>query len=396
MTSPSRKQLPAKGHVMSKQTQTALELHRSNILSVDTLKQIREALPAGLAEFVTPERFAKIALSTVGRSEALWQCRAESVVRAIVTAAEFGLELTGGPLSNAYLVPYKNDCQLIISWPGLVSLARRGGEVVDVKGMVIYEADDFEYEEGLHAKFAHRPNLKASERGSIIAAYCLTTYANGVKTVNVMHREDIDRRRLASPSGNFKGGPWDKWYDQMAIKSVIKLAAKTWPKTPELSKALLREDEDEGFVPRDVYETVLTPVPPKPPISDAPQAAPEPNPTKPDAAQQQAYQKVLDAIAQAQDIETLSALGSSLSRADLPAEHFAELRRAGRARRKELQEQTQAHQGPEALLARMAQEDKQKEARKNIPAAEDDASYEAQLARDYDAAVQDEQAHWES
>lgn len=243
---------------MSQGPSQALIQLQSQLLSPTTLETLQRSLPPSLAKHITAERLANIALSTIGRTPAIANCTMESVIKCVIEVGQYGLALGSGSMAQAFFVPYGKECTTIISWPGFVELGRRGGEILDVSANCIYKGDKYIYQEGFEAQFIHEPNIAVQKvDADIIAAYCVTYYANGHKSVQVMPRSEIDKRRQASPTGKGGSGPWAQWYPEMAIKSVIKLAAKRWPKTEELSKALLDDEEKEGFVAPNVFESKL-------------------------------------------------------------------------------------------------------------------------------------------
>ena len=66
-------------------------------------KQIAKALPSA----ITPERFARMAMTAVTLNPELGDCTPQSFIGAMLQAASLGLE-PNTPLGQAYLIPYKN------------------------------------------------------------------------------------------------------------------------------------------------------------------------------------------------------------------------------------------------------------------------------------------------
>src|SRR5690606_20653729 len=80
------------------------------------------------------------------------------------------------------------------------------------------------------------------------AAYVVAKFTNGEIHREVMPRRDIEKTREASKSGNGANSPWTKWYDQMAIKAVIKRAAKLLPTSSDrLDRVIDHDNEAMGF-----------------------------------------------------------------------------------------------------------------------------------------------------
>lgn len=218
-----------------------------------------EALPATVRKYLTPERLTKITLAAISRSPQLLECTPESVLRSVMDAAALGLE-PGGPLGQAYLVPFRNkgkpEAQLIISYRGLVALARRSGEIESVASNVVFARDRFRCDLATGVLehepfFAELPDGAsqmsdddidaACDRGKPIAVYCVARFVGGGQHVDVMTMADVERVRRRSRAGD--SGPWVTDYLEMARKTVVRRASKYWPLSTELADALDREDQ---------------------------------------------------------------------------------------------------------------------------------------------------------
>lgn len=114
------------------------------------IPQFKLALPAHLP----PERLARIALTELRKNPALSRCTVPSVLGSLMQAATLGLE--PGVLGQAYLIPYRNECQLVPGWQGIVDLVSRAGRAAVWTGAV-YEGDLFEYQLGSEPFVRHQP-----------------------------------------------------------------------------------------------------------------------------------------------------------------------------------------------------------------------------------------------
>lgn len=157
----------------------------SQALVTDTFRQVRTDLLSKVAEFqtlLTPygmrgERFAQIVLDCLGRTPALLQCEPKSIIRAAYYAAEIGLEL-GGPLGDAYLVPFWNEkkkrkeAQCIPGYRGLIHVAMAADpRIVKFGAEVVYERDVFLLKYGAHPELEHSPVWK--DAGAAIGVYAI-------------------------------------------------------------------------------------------------------------------------------------------------------------------------------------------------------------------------------
>lgn len=192
----------------------------------DVLESRREhvarALPkeAGL----TPDRLLVIAETLVTANPALGQCAPRTLLGALMTTAQLGLE--PGPLQHVYFVPRWNtrdnqhEVNFQLGYKGMVELARRAG--VQIRTREVYANDDFEIIYGLEDQIVHRPTL-TGERGDVIGYYLVATWTeHGDPRAYVlwMSKDDVDKIRLRSDAGKKDQGPWRTDYDAMARKGL--------------------------------------------------------------------------------------------------------------------------------------------------------------------------------
>jgi recombination protein RecT len=154
-------------------------------------KQIALAMPKHL----TPDRFCRVALTTLLRVPKLAQCKPESVINAIMTCSQLGIEPDG---RRAHLIPFGDECQLIIDYKGLAELIRRSGEVSYLHADVVHENDEFEHCFGSGAILKHKPAL--SNRGKVIACYSFVKLKDGSEDFDVMNVEAVSYTHLTLPT----------------------------------------------------------------------------------------------------------------------------------------------------------------------------------------------------
>lgn len=215
---------------------------RQHLMSDGLKAQIAAALP----KHMSADRMARVALTTINKTPKLAQCTQESFFSALMTCSQLGLEPDG---RLAHLIPYGNQCQLIIDYKGLVDLAYRSKEVLSIHADVIYEGDEFEYDLGQvkrHTPYAWRKD-KPEEKGKLLGAYCIVKM-QGAEKHEVMSVDEIEAIKKRSKSGG--SGPWVTDFNEMAKKTVFKRASKWIPLSPEVRDAAAAEDD---------YEPVLQP-----------------------------------------------------------------------------------------------------------------------------------------
>lgn len=213
------------------------------------LKQIQAALP----QHMTADRMARVALTAINKTPKLAQCTQESFFLALMTCSQLGLEPDG---RLAHLIPYGNQCQLVIDYKGLVELAYRSKQVTAIHAEVIYEGDEFAYDLGevkKHVPWAWRQGEKPNERGKVLGAFCIIKMLDAEKH-EVMTLDDIEAIRKRSKSGT--SGPWVTDWAEMAKKTVFKRASKWVPLSPEIRDGLNAESDDFEPVPQSKVLTV--------------------------------------------------------------------------------------------------------------------------------------------
>lgn len=222
-------------------------------LMASAKKEISAALP----KHVTPDRMMRIALTEARKTPKLLECDPASFLGAVIQASQLGLE-PGSALGQCWLIPYGREVNFQIGYKGMLDLAMRSEKVSHVAARAVYDGDEFEWEFGLSEGLKHKP---CDNPGELTHVYCVLHLKNGCKMFDVMSKEQVDKVRKSSKSGN--NGPWVTHYDEMAKKTVIRRLFKYMPVSIELQRAVsLDETVDAGESQGNstVIETTSTPV----------------------------------------------------------------------------------------------------------------------------------------
>lgn len=219
---------------------------KSLILSKEAKMQFKTALPRHLS----PDRFVRIALTAINRTPKLMSCTKQSVVQCLLDLSQLGLEPDG---RKAHLIPYGNQCTLIIDYKGLVDLARRSGEIADIHADIVCENDIFEYSYGSDGKLIHKPSL-LQDRGKVIAAYSFVRLKDNSSSYEVMKIDEIDAIRKRSKAKD--NGPWKTDWNEMAKKTVFRRHSKWLPVESEKLQEAINKDYD---VPLDIIDVNRVP-----------------------------------------------------------------------------------------------------------------------------------------
>lgn len=208
----------------------------SQIESLVTSGALQRALPTGISD----QRFARIVLTEMRKAPKLARTEPSSFLGAVMTAAQLGLEF--GPLGHAYLVPYGQDCTLIVGYKGYIDLARRSGQLKSIVARPVHENDVFEYQYGTEEFLRHVPSN--GERGKVVAYYGVAILHDGGQVIHVMSPSDVEsfRKRSKASGGN---SPWATDYDAMACKTVIRRMTPWLPMSTEAAQAV---ESDERVI----------------------------------------------------------------------------------------------------------------------------------------------------
>lgn len=206
--------------------------HIQNMLNL-TEKQFSLAL----ADTIDTGKFMRVAFNEIRRNPDLQKVSWPSLAGALMASAQLGLE-PGGPLGHTYLIPYKDECTLIIGYKGMEQLAYRSGLVSSITARVVREGDTFDFEFGSNEYIRHLPS--AGVGGEVTHAYAIARLVTGGQVMVVLFKEDIERRRLrsAAQKADRPSGPWSTDYDEMARKSAVRALFRDLPASTETQRAL--------------------------------------------------------------------------------------------------------------------------------------------------------------
>ena len=223
---------------------------------------------------------------------ALLACTGQSVLKSVADAARYGL-VFGSVFGQAYLVPFRNQCTLIVGYRGLEALVYRAG-IRAVQSGVVYAEDEYDVEIGRQPPIRHRPNPNADHKPEkIVSAYAMAWVSPELAIAETMNRQDLDHIRSKSKAG--ATGPYATDTAEMFRKAPIRRLCKHLPLSPSdramLDEILAREDEREG-VRVSPADAVIEGEARAKEILGGEEAAPEPEPASP-LAEQTARIKVL-------------------------------------------------------------------------------------------------------
>lgn len=215
-------------------------------------KTIFDVIQAGAKQFATAlpkhinsDRFVRIAITTIRQNPKLAKCSQESLLGALMVSAQLGLE--PGTLGQCYLIPFENkkagtvECQFQIGYKGLIELLRRSGQLSDIYSYTVYENDDFNIEYGLSRTLTHKPNF--SNRGEIVGFYAVAILKDGAKAFEYMTKDEITHHEEKYRKGSYKNDVWNKNFEEMAQKTVVKKLLKWLPVSVEFLEMTSKDEK---------------------------------------------------------------------------------------------------------------------------------------------------------
>jgi recombination protein RecT len=183
----------------------------------------------------------------------------QSLQQAITNVAAIGLSLNPAE-KLAYLIPrnvkngdkWESRVFLEPSYMGLCRLATNTGAIDWVQANTVYAEDSF-VDNGPGSSPTHSYNAFSSDRGEFVGVYCVAKTSKGDFLTSLMTKEEIESVRDRSEAWKKgAGGPWATDFSEMAKKTVIRRAFKTWPGTNEnqrMAEAVELSNQNEGFEP---------------------------------------------------------------------------------------------------------------------------------------------------
>jgi len=230
-----------------KRNPTKLFIKSMTQLTVNTKKlkdligsdKFKSEMALALPKHLTPDRMARVALTTLLKTPKLGECDPASVMQALMTCSQHGIEPDG---RRAHLIPYGKQCQLIIDYKGIVELVMRSGNISYIHADVIYANDEFDYDRG--ELKAHKYDL-GGDRGDLVGCYALCRFKDGTEKCEVMSKAEVEAIRVRSKAG--KSGPWVTDWNEMAKKTAFRRLSKWLPMDGEVREAFESDDTQFKF-----------------------------------------------------------------------------------------------------------------------------------------------------
>lgn len=231
-------------------------------------EQFQQEVAAALPENIPAHRFVRATATALLANPEIAKLESSSVFQALLRAAQDGLLPDG---REAALVAFGGRAAYIPMVAGLRKIAAEHGW--SIRSAVVYENDEFEYEQGDAASLRHRPARLGTERGEAIGAYAVATHRDGRREFEVMDVPDIEKVRSVSRAKD--RGPWVDWWARMAEKTPVRRLFSKLALDPADAERVARVLDAAAFTPeqataalygagptpREIAATTSTPAP---------------------------------------------------------------------------------------------------------------------------------------
>lgn len=218
-------------------TQLTVQQQRANEMTVlrQTIGKMESQIKMALPAHIPVEKFHRVAVTAISSNPDLLNVDRTSLFGALMKAAQDGLLPDG---REGAIVPFKGKASWMPMVAGIMKKVRNSGEIVDWNAHAVYENDEFDFLLGDDQRIYHKPTM--SEPGQVIGAYSIVKLKDGTISRDFMPRWRIEKAREQGMAKNSL--QWTAFYDEGAIKTVIKHHAKRLPQSTDVEAVFERDD----------------------------------------------------------------------------------------------------------------------------------------------------------
>lgn len=186
-----------------------------------------------------PDRMMGFINRAIVTTPKLAQCDPGTIRAAIFKACRLGL-YCDGLLGSGYLVPYKERCEFITGYRGMIDLATRSGDVKQIWAHEVWERDEFDPQQGTDERIIHRPYLGDEDPGKIVCAYAVARFGDGYVQSFIVPASRLNQLR----DGSHASSPWRDpvSFPAMCRKTPIRALASYLPLSAEAAEQFSGED----------------------------------------------------------------------------------------------------------------------------------------------------------
>jgi len=218
----------------------------------------RAAMRHALPKHMDVDRMIRIGLTTIRRTPNLQRCTDLSLIGAMMLSAQLGLE--PGPLGHCWWLPFKDrrrsraakrdvyEVQWIIGYTGIIELARRSGQLLDITAKVVRQRDHYIHEDGMNPTLEFR-KYREGDRGELTDVWGLARFKDGGCYSDDLTRFEVEtQHRNRSKAwqnavrNNETNTPWHTDPEAMWRKTMVRVMRPWLPVSIELSAAFAADE----------------------------------------------------------------------------------------------------------------------------------------------------------
>lgn len=168
--------------------------------------------------------YIRSVLIAVANSQQLQECAPASILTSAMRAATLNLSVDPG-IGQAYLVPFKGKCTLIIGYKGLMDMALRTGKYRYLNVTPIYEGEEI-----IEDRLTGMHSINGGKTSKAVIGYLLYfELVTGFKKTFYMDIAEIGEHAIKySKSYNQDSSPWKTNRAMMERKTVLRMGLSRW------------------------------------------------------------------------------------------------------------------------------------------------------------------------
>lgn len=159
---------------------------------------------------------------------------------------------------QAAIVSYKHSAQYVPMYRGMLLRFERSGQYKEIWGG-FHRTDDKSWRMWSDEHGPHFLHEMGSGNGPVIETFAAARTLAGGFFITIINEKEMDRLRAMSRATR-EDSPWNKWPDQMRLKSAFKRLCKTLPMTSALARTIEVDDEELELDTTQDEEKLATPL----------------------------------------------------------------------------------------------------------------------------------------
>ncbi len=178
----------------------------------------RESLSAMIPTGSNVDKIANAYINAVATDGKLQRFDLATHLAALTKCVRMGLH--PGPLNHVYLIAQRGIIDAMPSYKGMIARMKRHSSVQSVQAHTVHGGDTFKMSAGTTPQIEHE--IKLGDRGVFKGVYAIVFYTDGSFQFDYMGASEVEQIKASTHGGRGGTSPWNKWFEQMAKKSIVK------------------------------------------------------------------------------------------------------------------------------------------------------------------------------